>query len=245
MTAATTTHPFAREGLLRRAWPFLATMLLAWVLLPTVGTVHHGGLVVAAALLNVAIVLAAVFVPWQRIGHGAWLPPLAWIVVVVLLREAMGGTTSGFAPLTLLTSLWLALYGTRGEVLASGACILLAVGLPPLLTDDPGYPDTEYRRAVLMAVVSTLAGVAVHDLVTGLREERRLRLAAEAQLTRKRAFELNDDVVQDLALAKLCAQAGQTDEATAALDRALAAGKRIITTMVEESGTFQRDDSRP
>src|SRR5436305_4730385 len=56
---------------------------------------------------------------WGRLpGWTEALPALLFFVVVVLLRHGAGGTASGFSPLVLLPIVWLALYGTRPQLLA-------------------------------------------------------------------------------------------------------------------------------
>lgn len=72
-------------------------------------------------------------------------------------------------------------------------------------------------------------------------DERRRRLAAEEALTTSRALEINDDIVQLIAEAKLAAELGLTEQATEALERALAASKRVVATMTHDAVTFRRD----
>lgn len=79
------------------------------------------------------------------------------------------------------------------------------------------------------------------DLAALVVDELELRLAARTQA--RRATELNDDVVQALAVAKLRLQAGKAAEGLDALDRALAASKRILAELVEDSPTLRRSDT--
>lgn len=233
-------HAFQREHLLFRTWPFLVAMLLGWVLLPMTPDHRDPGLLVIAAVLNVAIVLAVRFVPWHRAPALEVVPPLAWLVVLALVRHGTSGSTAGYSPLVLLAVLWVALYGTRWMLAVVVVASMAMLTIPALVGPADLYPDTELRRALLYGVVAALVGTAVHEVVAGLLRERAARVRAEAALTRQRAFELNDDVVQDLAVAKLSFEVGRTVEGTAALTRALDAGKRIISDMVEQSGRFER-----
>ncbi len=236
-------HAFQREHLLFRTWPFLVTMLFAWALLPLTPDHRDPSLLVIAAMLNLAIVLAVVFVPWSRVRAMEVLPPLAWLVVLALMRHGTSGSTAGYSPLVLLTVLWIALYGRRWMLAMGVVATVVTLSLPALVGPADLYPDTELRRALLYGVVAALVGTAVHEVVAGLLRERAGRERAEAELTRRRAFELNDDVVQDLAVAKLSFEVGRTVEGTAALTRALDAGKRIISDMVEHSGRFERTEA--
>jgi GAF domain-containing protein len=76
------------------------------------------------------------------------------------------------------------------------------------------------------------------DLAALVVDELELRLAARQQA--RRAAELNDDVVQALAVAKLQLQVGETEKGMAALDDAIAASKRILGSLVDELPTLRR-----
>ena len=47
------------------------------------------------------------------------VPPLLYMVVVAQLYAEGGGATSGFGTLLMLPILWLALYGTQAQMIAS------------------------------------------------------------------------------------------------------------------------------
>jgi hypothetical protein len=236
-------HPFERRDLLGRMWPFVIVMALAWVLLPLFGSINEPELIAGGAAINVLLVLLVLFVPWTRLPTFCIVPPMLWLLVVICLRAGTHGTDAGYSPLVLLTVFWAALYGTRWMVWASCVGTLLAIGLPPLLTDSAAYPDTDLRRAILYTVIGGFIGISIQATVAGLREERKLRRRLEQELMRRRAFELNDDVVQDLAVAKLSLEAGRPDDTHAAITRALEAGKRIISEMVDATGRFERAEA--
>jgi eukaryotic-like serine/threonine-protein kinase len=82
------------------------------------------------------------------------------------------------------------------------------------------------------AILTDLAALVVDEL--------ELRLAARTQA--RRATELNDDVVQALAVAKLQLQAGDSAAGIESVDRALVASKRILAELVETSPTLRRSD---
>ncbi len=81
-----------------------------------------------------------------------------------------------------------------------------------------------------IAVLDDLAALVVDAL--------ELRLAARQQA--RRATELNDDVVQALAVSKMRLQLGETDDGLQALDEALAASKRILGDLAEDAPNFRR-----
>ena len=84
-------------------------------------------------------------------------------------------------------------------------------------------------------VLDDLAAIVVHEL--------ELRLAARRQS--RRATELNDDVVQALAIAKGRLQVGDADEAMNSLEQALVASKRILGELVEDIPTLRRTSPTP
>lgn len=78
------------------------------------------------------------------------------------------------------------------------------------------------------------------DLAALVVDELELRLAARTQA--RRATELNDDVVQALAVAKLHLQVGKQQQGLQSLDLALDASKRILAELVEDAPTLRRSD---
>ena len=174
-------NPFRREGLLGRAWPFLAATAVAFALLPVSAERHTDAAEVGvAAAVAAGIVLAVLTVPWERLPHTLTvLPPLAYFVLVALLRDANGGGASGYATLVLLPVLWIALYGERAELIAA-----LAGGwstfVIPILVDKQHYPETDWRFAVLLTLVSGFIGFATQGLVERVRlRAREAALGAE------------------------------------------------------------------
>ena len=79
------------------------------------------------------------------------------------------------------------------------------------------------------------------DLAALVVDELELRLAARRQA--RRATELNDDVVQALAIAKMHLQLDERDLAASSLDQALDSSKRILAELVEDAPSFRRSGS--
>jgi diguanylate cyclase (GGDEF)-like protein len=171
MNSAAPTHAaFARDGLLRRAAPFLGAMGLALLVYPLPPAGNEPRALYGAALLSALIVLAGALIPWSRLPRFAEVvPPLAYFVVIALLRESDGAGQSSYAVLALLPMFWLALYGTRrdlGVAMAGIAAVFLA---PLLLVGAPEYPASEWARALLWVCVAPIVGYTVQALVRELR----------------------------------------------------------------------------
>jgi GAF domain-containing protein len=64
---------------------------------------------------------------------------------------------------------------------------------------------------------------------------------AEAEVDRLRALDLNDDVVQELAVAKLALESNLPDVAHAAVGRALESSKRVLTDLSRTATSFRRE----
>jgi GAF domain-containing protein len=99
------------------------------------------------------------------------------------------------------------------------------------------FSELEKRLMTLLGERCSLAMVRAQRFA----EERRRRMAAEEALTTSRALEINDDIVQLIAEAKLANELGLQEQATVALERALAASKRVVATMTNDAVTFRRD----
>jgi GAF domain-containing protein len=77
----------------------------------------------------------------------------------------------------------------------------------------------------------------LQDLAAIVVDELELRLAARRTLDdrRRRAVEMNDDIVQGLALARLALETGREEMARDALAGTLTAARAIMTSLLEES----------
>jgi PAS domain S-box-containing protein len=183
-------NPFRRSGLGKRGLPFAIAMVLPFPLLPVGGTSHlKEELVVVAAALSVAIVLAVITVPWERLPQWTTiLPPLAYLVVIASLRDSQGGATSGFAPLLLLPLLWVALYGDLRQVIVMIVAATLTLVLPIVLIGEPSYPVREFRRATLQSLAIGFGTVVTNQLVGQVRQRSREAAAALAEARASREF---------------------------------------------------------
>ena len=173
-----------RRELLERVFPFASIVLLAYATLPLTDRDAHDGLVLAAAGVTAGILISIVVLPWHRLPHwAAAVPPFVGLVAIALLRQAEGGAVSGYGILVFVPTIWLALYGTRRELLVLLVGIALLFVLPILLFGTPDYPESEWRRAILFTAVCGFVGLVAHRLV----EEVSSRASEAEQRARREA----------------------------------------------------------
>lgn len=165
-----------REGLIRRAGPFLVVMALAFAGLPLLdGAESEAKPLIAAAALNLLIVASVVVVPWDRLPRWASvLPPLAYLGVVALLRED-GGPFS-YDLLALVPVFWLAMYGGLAQVALAS---LAAVGF--VLWPDIGGGERLSDARSWKAALAVAAGAGVVVLLEAARSLE-LRRGSESRL---------------------------------------------------------------
>lgn len=61
----------------------------------------------------------------------------------------------------------------------------------------------------------------------------------DAELRRRQAVELNDDVVQGLVVARMAVEIGDLSTAAAAIDRTLEAARGIVAELLAEGGATE------
>ena len=163
-------HDPSYRAWLRHAGPMLAVAFIPVADLAIPPRTAHP---IEAAIAIVATV--ALFVTWlvewriSRYAGGrldAWYA-YAFLAIVALWREAEGGSLSGYGPLVLGPLVFLALHGTRRQLLAGIAGIGAVFIGPVYLLDDADYPQTqELRRATIWILSGLVSGLAIHRLVT-------------------------------------------------------------------------------
>jgi GGDEF domain-containing protein len=157
--------------LLRRTLPFLVAMVLGFAAIRLPAVERDTGRLLAAAALNLLLVVLVLVLPWQKLPRIAdLLPPLLYMVVIALMRDGLGGAVSAYSTLLFLPVLWLAMYGTRGDLALGVVGVALLLVMPILLVGEPEYPDEEWRRALLWVTVAGILGLAVQDLVEQVRQ---------------------------------------------------------------------------
>ncbi|MGH2996808.1 MAG: GGDEF domain-containing protein, partial [Gaiellaceae bacterium] len=159
-----------RPGLMRRSAPFLGAMVLALALLPLPPGGDRPLVILLAVALSAGIVATVVAAPWSRLPRFAEaVPPLAYFVVIALLRESQGGADSGYSALALLPVFWLALYGTPSQLAIGIAGLASMFTAPLVILGSPDYPPSEWRPALLWVCIAPIVGYTVQALVAELR----------------------------------------------------------------------------
>lgn len=127
--------------------------------------IHEIGIAVA---IGVAVVgLSAL---WQVVPAVARIGvPLAYIAMVAMLVDGGGGTSSAFGGLYLLPLLWLAIVGSRRELVLGMLAVGLARALPVKVVGPPAYPSSEWRSAIVLGAVAAIACFTIQQLVQDAR----------------------------------------------------------------------------
>src|SRR4051812_2190781 len=125
-----------------------------------------------SCLIVLGIVVAGAM-PSVRASRPAqlWLA-LAYVGVIVLLRQAAEGPTGGFAPLVILPAMWLALYGSPRQLLIDLAVTFVGLALPWAVIGGDQYPASTPRSALLVLAVAAIAGLSIQRLLGQARASR-------------------------------------------------------------------------
>ena len=119
----------------------------------------------AGGLLALSVIITALF-PWDRLPHFfRALPPLAYIGVIALMRMGTDGSTSSYIPLLLLPLVWLALYGTRGQLVtgfAAAATVLFFTG---------SATGAGLQHSILAVIVTPAICLTIQRLVAKVRRQ--------------------------------------------------------------------------
>jgi peptidoglycan/LPS O-acetylase OafA/YrhL len=95
--------PFRRDGLLRRAAPFLVAMAISFAAIRLPAVKRDAAELIEAGVLSLILIGVVLALPWHHLPRTADLvPPLAYMVVVALLADGVGGAVSAYSTLLLL-----------------------------------------------------------------------------------------------------------------------------------------------
>lgn len=97
--------------------------------------------------------------------------PVGYIAFVALLRDAAGGSSSGFGGLLLLPVLWLAVTAGRRELAAILFAMAVAQLVPLGLVGPPRYAASGFRGAFVLTTVAAITGLMVQRLVAETRNQ--------------------------------------------------------------------------
>jgi hypothetical protein len=134
----------------RQLLPFLFALTVAFGFLVLPPEPHRTTelLLVLAISAGVTAVIAA---PWHRLPRVCQvLPAMAFLPVIMILRDMEGGASSGYAALLVLPLLWLALY-SGGAAVAIAVAGVAAALVTPIPAGDPRYPSSEWRSEDFLA----------------------------------------------------------------------------------------------
>jgi diguanylate cyclase (GGDEF)-like protein len=161
-------QPFSRLALFRTAGLLVGLSLMALLFASRSRTSGFElKLIIQAATLTAVTVLATVFLPWERLPRSLQAtPPLVFLVVAFLTREATGGTDSTYSQLVLLPVVWLGVYGSAAE-LAGGLLGVGAALVAPLLV--PGSTAHAWRETLFLIASATVLGVVLHIFFSQIR----------------------------------------------------------------------------
>jgi diguanylate cyclase (GGDEF)-like protein len=155
----------------RVAVPFSVATVLAWVLMPIGSSIVWPEYWAATGLLTLSgFVLAAVR---RYLRRQAVVPEaLVFLAAVGLLRDASGGIHSSASVLALIPVLYTSLGSrSRGDLGVVIAAVLAFFIVPTLLVGGGDYPASQYRSALLFALVCGTTGFAVQSLVASVRAQ--------------------------------------------------------------------------
>ena len=159
-----------RMDVLRSTGPFVGVAVAALLTIPVPPAEAYPLAAGAAIALTLVMALCALLLPWHLMPAGGRIViPLLFFVNVALLRHSEGGAGSGFALLTLLPVVWLALYGSRRQLIASLVLMGATLTGPILLIGGSAYPVSEWRRGLLYLLIGSMIGFVIQELVVKAR----------------------------------------------------------------------------
>jgi diguanylate cyclase (GGDEF)-like protein len=150
----------------RQLLPFAFAMTVAFAFLALPPDTHRTTDLLLALGLTAFVTTIAIVAPWHKLPRICQvLPAMAFLPVIMILREMEGGPGSGYAALLVLPVLWLALYSTGEAVAIAVAGVAAALVTPILIVGDPRYPASEWRWTGITVTVVAVAGYTVLRLV--------------------------------------------------------------------------------
>lgn len=184
-------------------WPFIAVALVGLAILPF-GWEHASpwilGLFALMTLTTLALIAASVH--RGRRGWLAMVAPLTVFLDLAVARYAAGAAVaSGIAPLVLLPVLWIALKGTRLQLVIAGVFGAAFFWVPAAVIGAPSYQTADWYRGLLTAALALLVAPVIQRVVRQLgianAHERESTLRAQEVATRWRVLleQLPDTVV--------------------------------------------------
>ena len=139
----------------------------------------------AAGGVAFALLLLAAWL--QRKHVPAWVTivvPVGCDLFVALLRQAQGGSNSGYSPLVLAPVVWAGLVLGRRAVLVVSTCTALLFAVPIAVEGPPLYPTNGWRGVVLWSLISLFVGLGADRIMRAQREQTDVAEARARELDR-------------------------------------------------------------
>jgi diguanylate cyclase len=135
--------------------------------------------------LGVALVAAAAVMA-RRGPLGAWLLvfPLGCDLLLAGLRQAQGGSISGYSPLAILPVVWVGLVLSHRAVAAMTLATAALFAVPIVIVGAPLYPSTGWRGVVLWTVVAAVVGTGAARVIAAQRRQTALAAVRARDLDR-------------------------------------------------------------
>jgi diguanylate cyclase (GGDEF)-like protein len=147
-----------------RYTPWLAAGLLAFTFIPLIGEIKTGDLIATGLLI--LFVLTAVVLPWSRLP--TWvqgIPIFLPFAMEIAIRLSHDSAIIAYTPVALLPVFWFALYGTRGQLLASVLAVGIVYAVPSPAVDGGAYPIAVPIASFLWMAVAGISGFSISELV--------------------------------------------------------------------------------
>lgn len=150
----------------RRIAPFAVWAMAAFLLVPVNGGIRvDWPEVIVALVLSAGLGVALFAIPLLTTGRAADLVAIAMLALIALLRDGTGGGRGGYGVVVLVPVLWVALYGSRRQLLRVLVAAAVALFVPLAFIGAPDYPSTGWRGVPLLLLSVTLVGVIVQALL--------------------------------------------------------------------------------
>jgi diguanylate cyclase (GGDEF)-like protein len=178
---------------MRQLGPFAITAVAAWVAVLFGTTIDWPEYLISVAVLAAAWAYGVTMGLRGLMLTGTALGSLGFLAALGLLRDSVGGSVAAVSIVTLLPVVQTALYVRERIglwIVLAGVTIFYVA--PLIFIGSPRYPANGYRGALLGVLVSSIVGLATHELVANIR-----RRATELR-RRERIFARVNQTVQEL-----------------------------------------------
>ncbi|HEX5087831.1 MAG TPA: hypothetical protein VFV89_08485 [Nocardioides sp.] len=183
---------------------------------------------------------AAAVQPWfQQRPRFALGVAVALFAAILTLRLLTGTPMDAYSMLYALPIALMAVaYGVRGGAVAG----LVAIGLTVVwvVARDVSLTPTGWlSRCLPMLLLGVLLGEATDRARRAELEQLRL---AKAALLHRKAIEINDSLIQDMAAAKWSLEAGQVEVGLLTLDQAITKAQGLVSSLIRAADMGERTE---